>query len=149
MNTKKETVLFLCRHNSCRSQMAEAIARSLNQPRFIFTSAGLAPQPIDRMTVGFMREKGHDVAHMTPKAINQVLNLDHYHVIVALAPEAGKAFPKRPRKLAFLDWSVSDPSQVQGTQAEINAAYESAYQFIHEHIHDLVGAILGEYANKQ
>jgi protein-tyrosine-phosphatase len=127
--------------------MAEAIALSLDQPKFIFTSAGLEPQPISPMTVGFMKEKGYDVARMVPKAINQVPNLDHYHVIVVLAPEAVKAFPRRPRKLAFLEWTVQDPSRTQGTPAEINAAYEGAYQFIREHIHDLVGAILGENTN--
>lgn len=140
-------VLFVDKHNACRSQMAEAIALSLNQPKFVFTSAGLEPQPIDPLTLGFMQEKGLDVTHLAPKAINQVPNLDHYHVIVALAPEADKAFPQKPRKLAFLDWSVPDPSQVQGTQAEIDAAYERTYQFIHEHIQDLVGAILGENTN--
>jgi phosphate transport system protein len=141
-------VLFIDEHNACRSQMAEAIAHSLNLPKFIFTSAGLEPQPIDPMTVVFMKEKGHDVARMVPKAINQVPNLDHYHVIVALAPEARKAFPRKPRKLAFLDWCVNDPSQAQGTHAEINAAYERAYQFIHEQINDLVQAILGENTNQ-
>ena len=139
-------VLFVDEHNACRSQMAEAIALSLDQPKFIFTSAGLEPLPISPMTVGFMKEKGLDVARMVPKAINQVPNLDHYHVIVVLAPEAVKAFPRRPRKLAFLEWTVQDPSRTQGTPAEVAAAYESTYQFIREHVHDLVGAILGENA---
>jgi len=137
-------VLFVDDHNACRSQMAEVIAQSLKQPEFIFTSAGLDPQPVDPMTLKFLKEKNLDVAHLAPKAINQVPHLDHYHVIIGLAPEAAKAFPRKPRKLAFLDWSVSDPSQAHGTLQEVNAAYESAYQFIHEHIQDLVGAILGE-----
>ena len=137
-------VLFIDEHNACRSQMAEAIAISLNQPKFIFTSAGLDSHPIDQRTIGFLKEKNLNVAHLTPKSINQVPNLDHYHVIIGLAPEASKAFSRKPRKLAFLDWSVSDPSQAHGTSEEVNAAYESAYQFIHEHIQDLVGAILGE-----
>jgi arsenate reductase len=142
-------VLFVDEHNSCRSQMAEAIALSLNQPKFIFTSAGLEPAPIDPMTVGFMKEQGLDVARMVPKALNQVPNLDHYHVIVVLAPEARKAFPQKPRKVVFLDWSVDDPSQTQGTHDEVKAAYASTYKFIQEHIEDLVGAILGETSNKQ
>ena len=141
-------VLFVDEHNACRSQMAEAIANSLNQPKFIFSSAGLEPQPIDLMTVSFMKEKGQDVTRMVPKAINQVPNLDHYHVIVVLAPEAKKAFPQKPRKVVFLDWSVKDPSQTHGTLAEVIAAYESTYKSIHDHIADLVGAILGENTNK-
>ncbi|MCF7674267.1 MAG: phosphate signaling complex protein PhoU [Akkermansiaceae bacterium] len=137
-------VLFVDEHNACRSQMAEAIARSLNQPKFIFTSAGLDPQPLTPGTAGFMKEQGFDVARMVPKAVNQVPNLDHYHVIVLLAPEAKNSFPQKPRKVAMLDWSVADPSQTEGTPAEVNAAYQGTYQFIQQHINDLVGAILGE-----
>jgi len=141
-------VLFVDVHNACRSLMAEAIALSLNQPKFIFTSAGLEPEPVDPVTVGFMKDKGYDMAHMAPKAIHQVPNLDHYHVIVALAPEARKAFPLKPRKMVFLDWNISDPSQARGTPDEVNATYESTYNFIQRHIEDLVAAILGETTNK-
>lgn len=145
--TEAFRVLFVDHHNSCRSLMAEAIAQSLNQPKFIFTSAGLEPLPIAPATVNYMNEKGLDLSRMVPKAIAQVPNLDHYHVIVGLAPEARKAFPQKPRKVVFLDWSVNDPSEVQGTDAEIAAAYEGTYQVIHEHIKDLVEAILGDSTN--
>lgn len=137
-------VLFVDDHNACRSQIAEAIANSLNQSEFIFSSAGLDPQPIDPMTVGFMKEKGFDVAKMVPKAINQVIHLDRYQVIVALSPEARKAFPQKQRKVVFLDWSAGDPSLVRGSDAEVEAAYQDTYQFIDGNIKDLVGAILGE-----
>ena len=137
-------VLFVDEHNACRSQMAEAIGNALNQPKFIFASAGVEPRPIEPMTVAFMKEKGLDLSRMVPKAITQIPNLDHYHVIVILAPEAKRVFPQRPRKVVFLDWSVKDPSTVQGTHAEARAAYESTHKFIQEHIRDLVGAILGD-----
>lgn len=141
-------VLFIDAHNACRSQMAEAIAHSLNQQDFIFNSAGLEPEPIDPKTIAFMKEKGFDVARMVPKTVAQVPNLDHYHVFVALAPEVRKAFPLKPRKVVFLDWSVNDPSHATGTDAEVNAAFEDTYQFIHSHIEDLVAAILGESNNQ-
>ena len=140
-------VLFVDDHNACRSQIAEAIAKSLNQPKFIFSSAGIEPQPLAPTTVSYMKEKGVDMARMVPKAINQVPNLDHYHVIVVLAPEAKKAFPQKPRKVVFLDWSVNDPSQAQGTAAQVAAAYEDTYRFIDVHVKDLVAAILGENTN--
>ena len=54
-------VLFVDEHNACRSQMAEAIAQSLGQPRFVFSSAGLDPRAIDARTLAFLKEKGHDV----------------------------------------------------------------------------------------
>jgi len=141
-------VLFVDEHNSCRSQMAEAIAHSLNQPKFIFTSAGIAPQPVAPQTVSYLQNKGLEVAHMTPRAIDQIPNLDHYHVIVLLAPQAKKAFPQKPRKVVFLDWTVTDPSQVEGSPAEMAAAYDAAYDFLQEHIRDLVQAILGENSDE-
>jgi protein-tyrosine-phosphatase len=123
--------------------MAEAVANALNQPRFHFASAGLEPQPMSPQTAAFFKQKGHDISHLVPKAIHQVPNLDHYQVIVALAPEVKKAFPQSPRKVIFLDWSVPDPSVVKGSPEEITAAYEQTYQFIKTHIHDLAQAILG------
>jgi phosphate transport system protein len=137
-------LLFVDEHNSCRSQMAEAVANGLSHPKFIFASAGLDPQPIDPTTIAFMKEKGLDLSRQTPKTINQVPNLDHFHVIVALAQEVRRAFPQTPRKVVFLDWSVTDPSKTQGTLAERHSAYSQTYQFINDHIKDLMDAILGD-----
>ncbi len=137
-------LLFVDERNSCRSQLAEAIAGALNHPKFIFSSAGVHPEPITPSTIDFLRAKGHDVSRLASKALAQIPNLDHYHVIVALSKEAQKAFPPKPRKVVFLDWSVDDPSRVQGTPAEVNAAYEATYQFLHEHIKDLVEAVIGD-----
>jgi phosphate transport system protein len=137
-------VLFVDEYNSCRSQMAEAIGRTLHQPSFIFASAGLEPKPIEPSTIDFLREKGLDLSRMEPKAIHQLPNLDHYQVIVLLASEAKRAFPQHPRKVVLLDWSLKDPSTVHGTPAEVRAAYEAACQFLEVHIKELVQAILGE-----
>ena len=136
-------ILFVDEHNSCRSQMAEAIAQALNQPRFIFNSAGMEPRPLEPATVEFMKAKGFDLAREAPKALFQVPNLDHYQVIVALTKEAHRAFPQRPRKVVFLDWPVPDPSQVQGTPAQVQAAFEETFQFIQRHVQELVAAIVG------
>jgi phosphate transport system protein len=137
-------LIFVDRQNHCRSQMAEAIANSLNQPNFIFASAGIEATAIDPGTVEFLKGKGLDVSKQTSKALDQIPNLDHYQIIVALAPEAKRAFPVGPTKIVSLDWSVDDPSKVQGTPAEIKAAYEATYQFLHAHIQDLVEAVLGD-----
>jgi phosphate transport system protein len=137
-------LIFVDRQNHCRSQMAEAIANSLNQPSFIFASAGVEPKAIDPRTIEFLKNKGLDVSKQASKAIDQVPNLDHYQIIVALAPEARKAFPTGTTKVVCLDWSVDDPSKVQGTPAEVKTAYETTYRFLHAHIQDLVEAVLGD-----
>ena len=136
-------VLFVDRHNSCRSQMAEAIGNSLGQPQFVFASAGLDPHPIDPGTVEFLRTKGIDLSRGMPRAIDQVPTLESTQIVVALAPEAKKAFPA-PSKAVSLDWSLPDPSKVNGSPQEKLAAYEAAYQFLHEHISDLCEAVLAD-----
>ncbi|MGC8742716.1 MAG: phosphate signaling complex protein PhoU [Verrucomicrobiia bacterium] len=135
-------ILFVDEHNSCRSQMAEAIANSLNQPRFIFASAGIEPNPVEARTIEFMKSKGHDISRVIPKSIIQIPNLEHYNVIIALSPEVRKAFPQKPRKTVFIDWSVNDPSKVEGSPNEVLKAYEEVYNFLKSHIQDLIHAIL-------
>jgi phosphate transport system protein len=137
-------ILFVDEHNSCRSQIAEGIANNLDQPRLVFASAGIDPKPVDPGTVKFLKEKGIDVSRQSSKSVEQVPNLDHYQVIVALAHEAQKVFPPPPTKTVTLEWTVQDPSRVTGTPEQVQAAYEAAYQFICEHINDLSEAILGD-----
>ncbi len=135
-------ILFIDEHNSCRSQIAEAIANSLNQPRFIFSSAGIIPQPVEARTIEFLKTKGYDISRVVPKSILEIPNLDHYNVIVALSPEVRKAFPQKPRKTIFLDWSVKDPSKEEGNSAQVLAAYEEVYDFLKTNITDLVNAVI-------
>jgi len=137
-------VLFIDEHNHCRSQMAEAIGASLRQPKFVFTSAGLDRQPIDPRTISFLGERGMDISHHGSKSIDQVPYFDHYQVMVSLAKAAQRVFPPPPTKAVCLDWSIEDPSVVQGTPEQIQAAYAEAFEFLHAHVNDLVEAVLGD-----
>jgi protein-tyrosine-phosphatase len=121
----------------------------MNQPTFIFASAGLEPGVVDARAVLFMQEKGYDISRMTPKGILQVPNLDHYQVIVGLDPEVQRMFPRLPRKVVFLDWSGTDPSRVQGSYDEVKTAYEEAYDYFKAHIVDLLEAIQGTKVNNR
>jgi phosphate transport system protein len=134
-------MLFVDERSACRSIMAEFVGKSLNEPGFEFTGAGLNPQPIEPAMASFMASKGFDVTRAVPKALSDVENVEHQDVIVLLAPEAKRAFPRRPRKAVLLQWPVDDPSLKTGTEAEIRASYDSAYQFIERHIRDLVSAV--------
>lgn len=135
-------ILFVDKHDSCRSQMAQAIANSLNLERFIFSSAGLEPRPVDAKTIEFMKTKGHDVSRAVPKSLIQIPNIDHYNVIIALDPEVKSAFPQKPRKCVFIDWSLPDPSAKEGALSDVLNEYERAYEFLKSHITDLVDAVV-------
>lgn len=135
-------VLFVDEHDDCLTKIAEAVANSLGQPKFIFTSAGIDPRPVSSETLRFLEEKGLDPSYLVSKALHQVPNLEHYHLIVALSPEVKKRFPRRPRKGVYLDWAVENPENVKGTPAEVRAAYERACKMITENINQFVQAIL-------
>jgi len=144
--TEVMRILFADEHNSA-SAMAEAIANSLDNAHFIFSSAGIDPRPIDPRLVTFLAEKGIDVSRHTPRTISQVPNFDHYQVIVALTKEARKILPPPPTKTVGLDWNVRDASTVQGSPEQVHAAYEETFHHLNTHIRDLVEAILGEHVN--
>ena len=134
-------VLFVDEHNACRSVIAEAIGTRLGEPGFVFSSAGLDPKPVDQGTVTFMAAKGFDVSRMVPRALTQVPNIEYEDVIVLLAPEAKRAFPRRPRSTVLLDWAINDPSAAKTSAEEARDAYEETFGFIEGHITDLVSAI--------
>jgi phosphate transport system protein len=140
-------VLFIDGANAGGSQMAEAIGQSLGDTRFLFSSAGLDPKPIDRGLVEFMANKDIDVAQAKPRAVSQVPNLEHYQVFIALTPEARAAFPPTHQKTVNLEWPLPDPAA--GERLGTAAAYEETWNFLHTHITDLVQALLGEQARAQ
>ena len=137
-------ILVLCTGNSCRSQMAEGIGQALGAKRFVFSSGGIVPQPVDQETARFLADKGIDISRHVSQSVNQIPNLEHYQVMVALAKEAQIAFPTPPTKTVCLVWHIDDPSKVQGSREEVRAAYETTLRFLDEHIRALVGAVLGD-----
>jgi phosphate transport system protein len=136
-------VLFLCDRNACRSQMAEAIARSQAPAHFIFTSAGPAPEPLDPGTVQFMAGKGMDISRQKPKGLADVGSLNDYHVIVTLSQEAEEACPQVPYKAVALNWEIPDPSKATGTPEEIGKSYEAVYDELRTKIGELLDSLMG------
>jgi len=134
-------VLFLDENNSCLSVMAEAIGTSLCEAGFVFSSAGVDLEPVDPRTVKFLASKGLDASRAFPKTIIQVPNAEHQHVIVLLSPEAKRAISRGPRKAVVLDWAIDNPQAFAGTDAEVDAIYETTFQFIAGQLRDLVSAI--------
>ena len=137
-------VLFVDENNSCRSQIAEGIANSINRNGFVFSSAGLEARAVDWRTVEFLKEKGIDISRQSSKSVSQIPNLDHYQVIIALAKNAQRIFPPPPTKTVGLDWNIEDPSTRPGSLADVRDAYERTFQYINTHVHELVQALVGD-----
>ena len=102
---KKIHVLFICIHNSARSQMAEAFTNQLGAGAFIAESAGLEPGKLNPVVVEVMQEIGIDLSN-------------NRTVCDAKNAERCPVFPGKAQKIA---WMFDDPSQFQGTPEEKKA----------------------------
>jgi protein-tyrosine-phosphatase len=123
--------------------------RILSTSRDSFSAApGLEARVPDWRTVEFLKEKGLDISRHTSKSVNQIPNLDHYQVIIALAKAAQKVFPPPPTKTVGLDWNVEDPSRLPGSLSDVRGAYEETFQYINTHVRELVQALVGNDGKK-
>jgi len=112
----RQRVLFVCIHNSARSQMAEAWLRHLGGERFEVESAGLEPGKLNPLVVEAMAETGIDISHHTAKGVHDLLDAGKRfdYVIAVCDKEAAERCPFFPGEGARLHWSFPDPSAATG-----------------------------------
>jgi arsenate reductase len=119
--SEKKRVLFVCVHNSARSQMAEAFLNSLAGDRFFAESAGLEPGKLNPYVVEVMREAGVDLAgKKTNSAFDFFKEGRTYDYVITVCDEAsGERCPLFPGKTIRMHWSFEDPSTFTGAGEEI------------------------------
>src|SRR5262245_36047110 len=111
----KQRVLFLCTHNSARSQMAEGFLRSLAGDRFEVASAGTRAAGVHPLAVRVMAEVGVDISEHVSKLVDQLVE-QPWDYVVTVCDAAGEACPVFPEKSRRLHWSFEDPSQAAGSE---------------------------------
>ncbi|MFM7679514.1 MAG: arsenate reductase ArsC, partial [Roseiflexaceae bacterium] len=108
-------VLFVCRANSARSQMAEAWVRAYALPDVMVQSAGLEVSQIHPHTITVMHEVGIALTHQHAKTIDQVdINPD---VVISVCDYARRAIAQRWPQTTYVHWSIPDPAK-HGTTRE-------------------------------
>jgi arsenate reductase len=116
----KKKVLFICVHNSARSQMAEAFMNQLCGGEFEAQSAGLSPGTLNPLVVGAMAELGIDISgHKTKAVFDFVKSGGLFNYVVTVCSEAeAEGCPVFPGITTRLHWSFPDPSALQGAPGE-------------------------------
>lgn len=112
----KQRVLFLCTHNSARSQMAEGFLRSLAGDRFEVASAGTEATRVHPLAVKAMAEVGIDISRHDSKTLDRFLG-DPWDYVITVCDSANEKCPIFPNKTTRLHWSFDDPSQAAGAEA--------------------------------
>jgi arsenate reductase len=116
----KQNILFVCVHNSARSQMAEAFLNQLCSEQFNAHSAGLEPGKLNPIVVEAMQEIGLDISGNPTKAVFDMFKSGKlFSYVITVCDEASaERCPIFPGVTKRLHWSFPDPSGFQGTHEE-------------------------------
>lgn len=132
-STQKTKVLFLCTHNSARSQMAEGLLRSLAGERFEVASAGTEATHVRPEAESVMAEVGVDISDQESKTLERYLG-EPFDYVITVCDDAGESCPAFPGPARRLHWSLQDPSAAQGSEEERLAVFRQVRERIGEHI---------------
>jgi len=117
---EKIKVLFVCVHNSARSQMAEAFLINIAGDKFYAESAGFEPGVLNPIVVEAMKEEGIDISNNKTKKVFDLYKQGRFYnyVITVCNESQAERCPIFPGVLKTLHWSFEDPSQFTGTHEE-------------------------------
>jgi len=116
----KKKVLFICVHNSARSQMAEAFLKQIAKDRFEVESAGLEPGKLNPLAIEVMKEEGIDISqNKTKSAFDFYKQGKQYDYVITVCDESqAKGCPVFPGRGERLHWGFDDPSSLTGSHEE-------------------------------
>jgi arsenate reductase (thioredoxin) len=132
---RRSRVLFLCTHNSARSQMAEGLLCHLAGDRFEAMSAGTEATRVRPLAIRAMEEIGMDISGQESKTLDRFLGESFDHVIT-VCDDANEACPFFPGAANRLHWSFEDPSRAEGSEEDRLAIFRTVRDQIRERIEE-------------
>jgi arsenate reductase len=130
-------VLFLCTHNSSRSQMAEGLLQARGGSAYAVFSAGTEPRSVHPLAIKAMRELGIDISDHRAKGIEEFRAQPPMDLVVTVCDAAAESCPFFPHARRQEHWGFPDPSQVEGSEEERLAAFR--------HIRDLIATRITQF----
>lgn len=115
---EKKRILFICTHNSARSQMAEGFVKTLYPDDYEVFSGGTEPSPVNPFVVKVMAESGIDISGQYAKNVNEFLDREIDYV-ATVCDKVQEACPFFPGGKTNIHKSFQDPSVFQGKEEEI------------------------------
>jgi arsenate reductase len=117
-------VLFLCTHNSARSQMAEGLLRNAAGDRFEAHSAGTEATRVRPLAIRAMDELGIDISKQTSKTLDPYVD-QKFDYVITVCDDANESCPIFPNAVHRIHWSLPDPSTATGTEEQQLAVYRT------------------------
>ena len=129
MTHPRQRVLFLCTHNSARSQMAEGWLRHLAPECYEAQSAGTERRAVHPLAIRTMAEIGVDISAHTSKLFIGLMP-EPWDYVITVCDAANERCPLFPGKTQRLHWGFPDPSAATGTEEERMAVFRRTRDLI-------------------
>ncbi|MBO8127288.1 MAG: arsenate reductase (thioredoxin) [Firmicutes bacterium] len=136
-------IMFLCTGNSCRSQMAEGLARHFGGDKVEVYSAGVEAHGLNPRAVEAMAELGIDISGQKSELIDMDL-LRFMDYLITLCGDADERCPVTPPEVTRMHWPFPDPAKAQGSEEEIKEAFRSVRDAIAEKIKSFLRELEGQ-----
>jgi len=134
MKNERQRVIFVCTHNSARSQMAEGMLRTWGGDRFESFSAGTESTGVRPEAIAVMDEIGIDIAGHTSKTLEPFLG-ESFSWLITVCDQAKESCPTIPGVAQQAHWSIDDPSDAEGDEAARLDAFREARDRLRDRIH--------------
>ncbi|MBN1622250.1 MAG: arsenate reductase ArsC [Endomicrobiales bacterium] len=119
----EKKIIFICTHNANRSQMAEAIMRSLYGNVFEVYSAGTRPTKINPITINVLKDIGIDASNQRPKHINEFKNIK-FDYVITLCNTGKEDCPFVAGATKYIHKAFDDPSELKGSDEELLSGFK-------------------------
>jgi arsenate reductase len=130
----RQRVIFVCTHNSARSQMAEGMLRAWGGERFEAFSAGTEATRVRPEAITVMGEIGIDISGHRSKTLEPFMG-EAFSWLITVCDDAREACPVVPGVAQQAHWSIEDPSGVDGGEEARLAAFREARDILRDRIH--------------
>jgi arsenate reductase (thioredoxin) len=129
----KQRVLFICTHNSARSQMAEGLLRHFGGDRFEVESAGTEQTHVRPLAIRAMEEIEIDISGQSSKTLERFIE-EPWDWVITVCDQANESCPLFPGGAQRLHWSFEDPSAATGSEEDRLAVFRRVREEILERI---------------
>jgi arsenate reductase len=126
-------VLFLCTHNSARSQMAEGLLRELGAGAIEVHSAGTVATQVRPEAIKVMAELGIDINDQWSKTLEEFVD-QRFTYVITVCDSANESCPIFPNALHRIHWSIDDPSGAAGSDDQRLGAFRTARDELNQRI---------------
>lgn len=128
-------VLFICTHNSARSQMAEGLLSSLGGDKVEVHSAGMVATKVKPEATQVMNELDVDIRHQYSKVLDRFVN-QRFDFVITVCDRANESCPIFTNADNRMHWSIEDPSSVEGSDEEMLTEFRKARDELKRRIED-------------